>query len=41
MECLTHNQQVFVVDSEFYRKPMEGHQNRGDVGPTAGSGKKF
>ena len=38
MECFICNQQDLVVYSEFYRKPMEGHKNRGNVGPTASSG---
>ena len=37
MECLICNQQDLVVDYEFYRKPTEGSQNRGNMGPTVGS----
>ncbi len=36
-QSLICNQQDLVVYSEFYRKPVEGCENRGDVGPTAGS----
>ncbi len=37
MQCLICNQQDLVVYYQFYRKPMEGCKNRGDVGPTASS----
>ena len=34
MQCLICNKQVQVY-SEFYRKPMKGCMNRGNVGSTA------
>ena len=38
MQCFICNQQDLVVYSEFYWKPMEGCNYRGNVGPLASSG---